>query len=198
MGGEAIFKLSSSGPTVPGRGWGASGSPVVTASQPGSASICPIRKVMSTFLPDPPLPPPLGSWPGHPVLCTGLCLGYLWGTGQGIGDLRGQCGGGASLGKFLTAPGKQACMLLAPLSMDQGHQFIHPGSRREAHCGALLDLLKVRTCILMTSGASMHSRGPCTEAARPRLGPRQTTYPAQPSNHAPCLPHPWLYSRGPV
>ena len=129
MAGEIIFKLSSSGPTVPGGGLGASGSPVITASRPGSASIRPIHEVMSAFLLDPPLPTPLGSWPGAPSVCMRVSV---WGTPGALDRGSGTCVdsvGGASLGKFLTAPGKQACTLLAPLSMDQGHQFIHPGSR---------------------------------------------------------------------
>ena len=110
------------------RVWGQVGhlwSQPVGQAQPPSV----LYAVMSTFLPDPPLPPPLGSWPRHPVLCRGLCLGYLWGTGQGTGDFRRHWRGAPSLGKFLTAPEKQACTLPAPLSMDQGQQFIHPGSR---------------------------------------------------------------------
>ena len=100
MAGEIIFKLSSSGPTVPGGGLGASGSPVITASRPGSASIRPIHEVMSAFLLDPPLPTPLGSWPGAPSVCMRVSV---WGTPGALDRGSGTCvdsgGGGSFLGE---------------------------------------------------------------------------------------------------
>ena len=128
MAGEAIFRLSSSGPTVPGRGWGASGSPLVTASRPGSASTRSVREVMSTILPDSPLPALLGPWPGASSVCAGLCLGYVWGNRQGIRDLCGHCGGwGAFLGEV--SDGSWETGLHAPRTSKRG-----PGSAVYTPC----------------------------------------------------------------
>ena len=109
----------------------------------------------------------------------GLCLGYFWGIGQGIGDWHRHWQAGDFLGEVSDSSWETG--LHAPRTSKHG-----PGSAvytpweqvRSALWGTPRPAKSQNLHLDDLSGFRAHL-GTCTEAARPRLGPHQTTCPAQ-------------------